>query len=71
MASNDVVRARIDREIKEEASAVLSEMGLSISDAIRLLLTRTAMDKRLPFDLNRVDPKIELVGVRKKQRNKK
>lgn len=51
MASNDVVRARIDPKIKEEASIVLSEMGLSISDAIRLLLTRIAMDKALPFDL--------------------
>lgn len=55
MASNDVARARIDPKIKEEASIVLSEMGLSISDAIRLLLTRIAMDKALPFDLNRAD----------------
>ena len=52
MASSDVVRARIDKEIKEEASHVLSGMGLSISDAIRMLLTRIATDKALPFDLN-------------------
>ncbi len=54
MASSDVVRARIDKEIKEEASNVLSGMGLSISDAIRMLLTHIATDKALPFDLNRV-----------------
>lgn len=71
MASNDVVRARIDREIKEEASTVLSEMGLSVSDAIRLLLTRIAMDKRLPFDLNRTDHEIESAGKQIRHRNKK
>lgn len=54
MASNDVVRARIDGQIKEAATVVLAEMGLSISDAIRILLTRIAADKALPFDINRV-----------------
>ncbi|ALZ74763.1 type II toxin-antitoxin system RelB/DinJ family antitoxin [Rheinheimera sp. F8] len=54
MASNDVVRARIDGQIKETATVVLAEMGLSISDAIRMLLTRIAADKVLPFDINRV-----------------
>ncbi|EDZ0811718.1 TPA: type II toxin-antitoxin system RelB/DinJ family antitoxin [Escherichia coli] len=53
-SSNDVVRARIDGHIKEEATNVLSGMGLSISDAIRILLTRIATDKALPFDINRV-----------------
>lgn len=53
MASTDVVRARIDGHIKEEAANVLAEMGLSISDAIRMLLTRIAADKALPFDVNR------------------
>ena len=53
MASTDVVRARIDGHIKEEATNVLAEMGLSVSDAIRMLLTRIAADKALPFDINR------------------
>ncbi|EEH13720.1 addiction module antitoxin, RelB/DinJ family protein [Brucella ceti str. Cudo] len=53
-SSNDVVRARIDGHIKEEATNVLSGMGLSVSDAIRILLTRIATDKALPFDINRV-----------------
>lgn len=56
MASSDVVRARIDGHIKEEASNVLAEMGLSVSDAIRVLLTRIAADKALPFDINRAQP---------------
>lgn len=53
MASADVVRARIDGHIKEEATNVLAQMGLSVSDAIRILLTRIATDKALPFDVNR------------------
>lgn len=53
-SSSDVVRARIDRHIKEEATIVLAGMGLSVSDAIRMLLTRIAADKALPFDINRV-----------------
>jgi DNA-damage-inducible protein J len=50
MASNSVVRARINEEIKEEASAVLAAMGLTVSDAFRLLLTRVAREHALPFD---------------------
>lgn len=51
MAVADVVRARIDSELKKEASAVLAGMGLSVSDAIRLMLVRVASDKNLPFDI--------------------
>jgi len=50
MASNAVVRARIDEHIKEEASAVLAAMGLTISDAFRIMLTRIAQEKALPFE---------------------
>ena len=57
MASTDVVRARIDKHIKEEATNVLAQMGLSVSDAIRILLIRVATDKELPFDVNRAIPK--------------
>jgi DNA-damage-inducible protein J len=51
LATDTVVRARIDQKTKVEASRVLSEMGLSVSDAIRLLLLRVARDKNLPFDV--------------------
>jgi DNA-damage-inducible protein J len=50
MTANAVVRARIDEHIKEEASAVLAAMGLTVSDAFRLMLTRIANDKALPFE---------------------
>lgn len=50
MATNAVVRARIDEHIKEEASAVLAAMGLTVSDAFRIMLTRVAREKALPFD---------------------
>ena len=50
MPANSVVRARIDDRIKNEATAVLAAMGLTISDAVRLLLVRVANDKALPFE---------------------
>ena len=50
MAANAVVRARIDENIKKEAMVVLASMGLTVSDAFRLLLTRVAQEKALPFE---------------------
>ena len=50
MTTNAVVRARIDEHIKEEASAVLAAMGLTVSDAFRIMLTRIAREKAFPFD---------------------
>jgi DNA-damage-inducible protein J len=50
MPTNTVVRARIDEHIKEEASAVLAAMGLTVSDAFRIMLTRIAREKALPFE---------------------
>ena len=50
MASNAVVRARIDENIKEEATIVLAAMGLTISDAFRIMLIRVAREKALPFE---------------------
>lgn len=49
MSADTVVRARIDTETKERATAALEAMGLSVSDAIRLLMLRIADEKRLPF----------------------
>ena len=50
MSNNSVVRARINDEIKEEAANVLAEIGLTISDAFRMLLIRVAREKALPFE---------------------
>ena len=50
MPANQLVQARIDGTVKEEAAAVLAAMGLTVSDAVRLLLTKVAQEKALPFE---------------------
>ena len=50
MASNALVQTRINGVVKDEAAAVLATMGLTVSDAVRLMLTRVAHDKALPFE---------------------
>ena len=50
MSENSVVRARINERIRSEAAAVLEAMGLTVSDAFRLMMVRIARDKALPFE---------------------
>jgi len=50
MPANAVVRARIDERLKEEASSILEAVGLTVSDAVRMMLVRTVAEKALPFD---------------------
>ncbi len=45
------IRARIDSETKKKAASALNAMGLSISDAIRLLMLRIAEEQRIPFEI--------------------
>ena len=49
MTTDTFVRARINSDVKARATEALKAMGLSVSDAIRLLLMRVADEKRLPF----------------------
>jgi len=49
MSTDPVVRARIDSDTKARATSALEAMGLSVSDAIRLLMLRIADEQRLPF----------------------
>ena len=51
MATDTIVRARIDSDTKDRATKALQAMGLSVSDAIRLLLLRVAEEQRLPFSI--------------------
>lgn len=51
MSTDTVIRARIETATKERAAAALEAMGLSISDAIRLLMVRIAEEQRFPFDV--------------------
>lgn len=46
-----MVHVRVDEKVKAQATKVLTAMGLSISDAVRILLMRVAAEKRMPFDL--------------------
>jgi DNA-damage-inducible protein J len=50
MVANALVQARVDATIKAEAAAVLATIGLTVSDAVRLMLIRVAQEKALPFE---------------------
>lgn len=52
MAATAFVRARIDETLKNEAAVVLADMGLTVSDVVRIVLTKIAKEKALPFALN-------------------
>ncbi|WP_119388765.1 type II toxin-antitoxin system RelB/DinJ family antitoxin [Taklimakanibacter lacteus] len=51
MTANALVQTRIDADVKERATVVLENMGLTVSDAVRILLTRTANEGALPLEL--------------------
>jgi DNA-damage-inducible protein J len=51
MPATEMVHVRIDKRIKTRAAKTLASMGLSVSDAVRVLLTRVAAEKALPFDV--------------------
>ena len=69
MAANALVQTRINGIVKDEASAVLATMGLTVSDAVRLLLTRIAHDKALPFEPLR--PNAETIAAMEEARTGK
>ena len=51
MATTEMVHVRIDKQTKARAAEALAAMGLSVSDAVRVLLTRVAAEKALPFEV--------------------
>lgn len=51
MTANALVQARVDASVKEKAAQVLDHMGLTVSDAVRILLTRVANEGALPAGL--------------------
>lgn len=61
MAANAYVRARIDPALKEDAAIVLDSLGLTISDVMRMMLTRIAREKALPIELTR--PNAETIAA--------
>ncbi|MGO8792605.1 MAG: type II toxin-antitoxin system RelB/DinJ family antitoxin [Terriglobia bacterium] len=66
MSTNAVVRARIDEQIKEDATVVLATMGLTVSDAFRLMMIRIAREKALPFEP--LIPNAETIAAMKEAR---
>jgi DNA-damage-inducible protein J len=67
MAEKSVVRARIDERTKRDAAAAaLKKIGLTLSDAFRLLLVRVAAEKALPFEP--LNPNAETVAAMKAAR---
>ena len=51
MSATTMVHVRIDEQVKKDASEALSAMGLSLSDAVRLLLVRVVAEKAMPFEI--------------------
>ncbi|SKA96961.1 RelB antitoxin [Thiothrix eikelboomii] len=49
--TSTMIHIRIDEDLKEDASKALAAMGLTLSDAVRVLLTKVAIEQRLPFEL--------------------
>ncbi|GJE19165.1 type II toxin-antitoxin system RelB/DinJ family antitoxin [Methylobacterium marchantiae] len=66
MADKLIVRASVDAKTKREASAVLASMGLTASDAVRLMFARVAADKTFPFEA--LTPNSETVDAMKAAR---
>ncbi|XFB06464.1 type II toxin-antitoxin system RelB/DinJ family antitoxin, partial [Azotobacter salinestris] len=66
MATETTVRARVDERIKHEATIVLESMGLTMSDAIKLMLVRVAEEGRLPFAP--LEPSLETIAAAREAR---
>ena len=49
MATTTMVHVRVDERVKQEAAATLALMGLSVSDAVRVFLTRVVAEQQIPF----------------------
>jgi DNA-damage-inducible protein J len=49
--ATSMVHIRVDEKVKAKAAKALAAMGLTVSDAVRLLLTRVAAEKSLPFEV--------------------
>lgn len=65
MTATALAKTRIDPAVKDRAAAVLDGMGLTVSDAVRILLTRIAKEGALPFNFA-VDPAVHDAWFRAK-----
>jgi len=51
MATSTMIHVRVNEDLKQEATQALESMGLTVSDAVRVFLTRIAADQAFPFAL--------------------
>lgn len=51
-ASNDSIRFRVNKELKEEAGRLLNSMGLNFSDFFRMSLLKLVNEKKMPFAID-------------------
>jgi DNA-damage-inducible protein J len=68
MPDNSLLRARNDERTKKEAAAVLRAVGLTVSDAFRLMMIRIAKEKALPFEP--LVPNAKTIAAMKESREK-
>lgn len=69
MAGADaVVRARVDRTTKQEATQLFQQMGITVSDAIRMMLVQAVAERALPFEVKAPNP--ETVAALRDSRNR-
>jgi DNA-damage-inducible protein J len=66
MAATEMVHVRVEKRIKTKAAKTLAAMGLSVSDAVRVLLTRVAQEKSLPFEVK--VPNVETAAAMREAR---
>ena len=52
---NEVIHARISSDIKKECESILSNIGLSMSQAIDLYIRQIVLKKGIPFELNEIE----------------
>ena len=69
MAYNQLIQARVNNEIKTQAAVVLADMGLTVSDAVRILLTKVAREKMMPLEL--MTPNTETLAAMEEARNRR
>ena len=71
MATTAFVRARIDEALRDEAASVLAEFGLTVSDVVRMTLTRVARDRAVPLELKVPNAETQIAMAESRQLMKK
>ncbi len=72
LMATTMVHIRVDEKLKQKAGKALAAMGMSVSDAVRLLLVRVAAEQALPFEIRVPNPTtIKALQAAEKRKGKK